>query len=119
MTMTQQEMETIIIEMETTFKQPVNERPWNCNESGMDFNRYEHSYADHETQQFIQYHGVALWFKGVLVTTITRVDQWHAFKSVARLFSQVEEQEYRIDPEISPNSIPSDCEPVYSNEFDN
>ena len=87
--MTQQEMETTITELETTFKQKANKKTWEPSPSGIDFDRYERTWANDRTQQYETHYGVGLWFKNTLVTTITSVDQWDAFKSVARLFCQV------------------------------
>ena len=35
---------------------------------------------------------------------------------LSKLIEERQEEQYRLDPEISPNSIPSDCEPIYTEE---
>jgi len=86
MTMTQQEMENIITELETTFKQSVNEKPWKTD--GLAFGRNVQESANYQTKQFETHYGVTLWFNNQIVVAISDASQWEAFKSVARLFCQ-------------------------------
>ena len=103
-------MENIITELETTFEQPVNERPWTSN--GLTFGRYINEVPDYQTKQFKTTYGVALWFDNEIVVTISRVKQWNAFKSVACLFSQVRtgpnEQELQILKDVFPENFTID-----------
>lgn len=112
--MTQQGMETIISELEAQFNQQASEKGTYSN-SGLEFCRYKHTWGNDREQRYETYYGVSLWFNGVLVSTITKVDQWQAFKSVARLFCPEDRPLSEREQNILRKNLPENFETSVEN----